>query len=218
MTRTSTILLITVAILGGCSREREATPLDTTRADSATAVSVDSAAASRPASGFPMVGIAVLDTTSAWCAAFPPDSASRAPAVGDTVAIVFASSEGPVALRGRIAAARSAPCHAEFAQSRWDGYHAFDLGLTEPRPDGDISSVALAVLGSASWSRQDGRVLADIDGDGVSEEARRCTADEGEHFTIWSVAAGATPIRRAHEYYDWGAFTDPTCKPGEDGR
>ena len=28
--------------------------------------------------------------------------------------------------------------------------------------------------------------LADLDGDGRLEEARRCTADEGEHFTVWS--------------------------------
>jgi hypothetical protein len=30
--------------------------------------------------------------------------------------------------------------------------------------------------------------------------------------------AGSAPVRRWHEYYDWGGLTDPTCQPGEDGQ
>jgi hypothetical protein len=71
----------------------------------------------------------------------------------------------------------------------------------------------LIVASDAGWSRGgNGLPRADLDRDGAVEEVRRCTADEGEHFTVWS---GST--RRWHEYYDWGGFTDPTCRPGENG-
>ena len=58
---------------------------------------------------------------------------------------------------------------------------------------------------------------ADLDRDGRLEEARRCTADEGEHFTLWSQASNGRWVRRIHEYYDWGGQTEPTCRPGEAG-
>jgi hypothetical protein len=58
---------------------------------------------------------------------------------------------------------------------------------------------------------------ADLDGDGILEEVRRCTADEGEHFTVWSARSEGGRVRRWHEYYDWGGLADPTCRPGEDG-
>ena len=45
----------------------------------------------------------------------------------------------------------------------------------------------------------------------------RRTADEGEHLTIWSLLQDGSRQRRWHEYYDWGGFTDSTCRPGENG-
>ena len=77
-----------------------------------------------------------------------------------------------------------------------------------------VPSVALIVTGHQRWVRDAGAgVRGDLDGDGRAEEARRCTADEGEHFTVWGLRPDGTPERRGHEYYDWGGFTDPTCRP-----
>jgi hypothetical protein len=74
------------------------------------------------------------------------------------------------------------------------------------------------VARDATWTpAADGRLRADLDADGVPEEAHRCAADEGEHFTVWSVHPDGRRERRWHEYFDWGAFTDPTCAPGDDG-
>jgi hypothetical protein len=195
--------------------ERDATP----RVDSPTAAANPPAvSAASAARGFPLVGIAVRDTASAWCAAFPPDSANRQPAVGDSLAIVFASADAPASLDARIAAPRSAQCHAEFAQPRWHGYTFYDLAVTQPVEGVNVSSVALAVVSPARWTSRDGRVMADLDGNGAPEEARRCAAHEGEHFTIWSALPGEAPVRRAHEYYDWGAEVEATCNAGDDGR
>lgn len=171
------------------------------------------------AATFPRVGIAVRDTALAWCAAFPSDSSAPAIVAGQKVAIVFGKPTGLPALRARIVAAREAPCHAEFAQPRWFDYTAYDLALDDaPAAGAEVDNVALAVASVAAWSRgPDGTSRADLDGDGTPEEARRCAADEGEHFTIWSIARDGARLRRAHEYYDWGALVDPTCKPGENG-
>ncbi len=206
------MVLVGVLFSGACSKARDAT-----RTDSTTVVAKPPAHDIESLHAFPIVGIAVRDTSSAWCAGFPPDSMARQPAAGDTVAIVFGAVESPPALYARIGARRSAQCHAEFPQPRWDGYSAYDLTLIQPVPDGDVSSVALAVVSASRWTRKDGRVVADLDGD-VPEEAHRCAADEGEHFTIWNVVPGQAPIRRAHEYYDWGAQVERTCKPGDDGQ
>lgn len=77
--------------------------------------------------------------------------------------------------------------------------------------------IALAVASAVRWERdQAGVVHADLDNDGAREEARRCLKGEGEHLTIWSPGPGGARVRRWHEYFDWGAFVDPTCQPGED--
>ena len=160
------------------------------------------------------VGIAVQDTTGSWCGMFPPDSAGSL-TVGRAVAIVFADSAGSV-LSARLAARRREPCHAEVAQSRWYDYVAHDL---ESRPDSaDTPIVGLAVVSPAAWVRgTDGVMRADVFGDGVPDDVRRCRADEGHHFTLWDVRRDGTRARGGHEYFDWGALVDPTCKAGEDG-
>ena len=172
-----------------------------------------------PAAGapraLPPVGIAVLDTAGRWCAAFPSAAAELGP--GARVTIVFAGDAEMPAWRAAVERLRDAQCPAAFAQSRWTDYRAYDLALLDsPQPAAaPVPLATLAVAGEASWVRgADGRVRADLDGDGSMEEARVCRADEGHHFTIWSDSGGSRR-RRAHEYYDWGAFVDPTC-PAEE--
>jgi hypothetical protein len=214
--------LLIFTLLAACTARRESPAGDSVSlADSAAsraAVSAMSPAASPTA--FPPVGVAVRDTASAWCAAFPRDSTAPPLAAGHPIAIVGAMPTGAPALIARVARQRTAECHAEFAQPRWSDYVAYDLVLNDSLPPGaEVSGVALAVASAAPWTRDpDGRTRADLDGDGSREEARRCAADEGEHFTIWSPTPNGTRARRAHEYYDWGALVDPTCAPGDDGR
>ena len=166
----------------------------------------------------PRFGLAVSDTLGAWCAEFTSDSGVAPIEPGGQVTIIFPGPGTLTAVDARVRGSRSTECWAAFAQPRWFGYTAYDLGLTGKLADaGQLPTVALLMTGTANWTRgPDGLVRADLDGDGVPEEARRCTADEGEHFTIWAVQPGRAR-RLWHEYYDWGAFTDPTCRRGENG-
>jgi hypothetical protein len=158
-----------------------------------------------------VVGIALTDTTGAWCAEFPSDSAVNV-SEGETATIIFAVSDGTVARKVRIGAARSAQCGTAFPQPRWESYSSFDLAALDSAV---TSAVGLIVIGEVGVARAAGIARADIDGDGISETIRRCAADEGEHFTVWS---GNPRKRRWHEYFDWGAVVDRTCRDGEDGR
>jgi hypothetical protein len=161
-----------------------------------------------------------VDSLRAWCVEFVADSAAPAPRPGRLVAIVFPGPATVSALRAMLGRSRPGECPAEFPQPRWIDYVAYDLQLTDSVPPDatNLPSVALVVASEATWSRgADGVVRADVDGDGRPEEVRRCTADEGEHLTLWSPRPGGGRVRRWHEYHDWGGFTDPTCKPGEDG-
>lgn len=171
------------------------------------------------ATAFPRIGLAVSDTARAWCAEFVSDSTHPAIEPGRTVTIVVGTAAVPT-LGARVRAPRVHQCPAEFAQPRWIDYAAYDLELADSPPrDVQLPIVALVVASGAPWTRgADSLFRADLDGDGVPEELRRCTADEGEHFTVWSRGSGGARVRRWHEYYDWGAFTDPTCAPGEDGQ
>jgi hypothetical protein len=172
------------------------------------------------ADSLPLTGLAVADSLRAWCAEFVADSAAPAPRPGRRVTIVFPGPATVPALRARLGHTRPGECAAEFPQPRWIDYGAYSLQLIDSLPPEatNLPNVALVVASEATWSRgADGVVRADVDGDGQPEEARRCTADEGEHLTLWSPRPGGGRVRRWHEYYDWGGFTDPTCKPGEDG-
>ncbi len=184
-------------------------------------------AESEVAPPIPAVGLAVRDSTFAWCAAFPTDSAASARpsslAVSEPVAVVFAGTDSSLPLRATIARRRPSPCPAAFPQLRWETYTAYDLALVDPphqQAAADAPDIALAVASNASWERGgDGRPRADLDGDGEPEEVRLCAADEGQHFTVWSRSERSDEWRRvAHEYYDWGVEVEPDCLPGEDGR
>jgi hypothetical protein len=169
----------------------------------------------RTAASRPPVGLAIRDTTGAWCAAL--DSTMAAHVQPGTVAnIVVPGAEDIAPMRARIRGARTAQCSAAFPQPRWDTYRAFDvdtLGASDAR-----AIIGVIVLADVQWTRTaTGTLQADIDGDGRMDELRRCAADEGEHFTVWSPAENGM-VRWAHEYFDWGAIVDPTCKAGEDGR
>lgn len=159
----------------------------------------------------PVVGIAIVDTAGTWCAEFPAGAASQI-REGTNATIIFAGDSGTVSRPVRIGTARSAQCAAAFPQPRWDSYSAFDL---VPLDSVVSSSIGLILSRELNVTRTGGATDADIDGDGVPETIRRCAADEGEHFTVWS---GNPPRRLWHEYFDWGAIVDPTCRAGENGR
>jgi len=167
----------------------------------------------------PKIGLAVLDESARWCAEFVSDSTHSPLEAGRRVTIVFAGNTPMTTRVARIIGPQDEQCPAAFAQPRWIDYQAYRLELVDSESGAATTApVALVVASEARWEPgSDGIVRADLDGDGTPEEARRCAADEGEHFTIWSVTPANAPTRRWHEYYDWGALVDPTCKPGEDG-
>ncbi len=166
----------------------------------------------------PPIGLAVAVGDRAWCAEFRIDSAS-ALARGTAVTLVFAQPATVPAWAARVRGPHDGECPAAFPQLRWHDYTAYALELERPVPESEMPVVALVVASAAPWARgRDGIVRGDLDGDGAPEEVRRCTADEGEHFTVWSARAGVGLVRRWHEYFDWGGLTEPTCGPGEDGR
>ena len=223
--RTPARTLATVALVAACARA-ESPPPDSAAAGASTRAVAESAAASAPVTPaqaavgrarFPLVGIAVRDTAMRWCVALPPDTAQLQE--GGPVALVFATRETSTTWLARLGPARDRQCHTEFAQPRWEGYRFHDLTVRDTSAGpAQPWGIAMAVLSAAEWGQLgDGRVIADLDGDGAHEEARLCSADEGHHFTIWSVGADGTRVRRAHEYFDWGALVERTCKAGEDG-
>jgi hypothetical protein len=199
-------------VLLGCERSSDRAP------GSPADASVTSGAASRVASvgAMPAVGVAVPDSGTIWCVAFPPASPAYGP--GARVTLVLADAREVPAWRAAVVRRRTVACPTAFGQPRWADYVTYDLALVDSfRPDDQrIPLATLAVASDARWVRgADGRARADLDGDGRAEEARVCSADEGQHFTIWSVDATGRRYRRAHEYFDWGALVEPTCAPEE---
>lgn len=209
------ISLLVLAACGGCG---ESTEGGSVPADSTTSVAGDNA--TRAVGSLPRIGIAVADTGLAWCGAVLNDAASPALQSGTDVMIVFAGQATVPARTGRVLRRRDGQCPAAFNQPRWADYVAYDVEITDALPPGgaEMPTVALLVVSDVPWVRTaDGIATADLNGDGRPEEARRCTAGEGEHLTVWGQTADGTTIRHWHEYFDWGAFTEPTCRPGEDG-
>lgn len=201
-----------------CGPGGEGTDGGSAPADSSTAAT--GAIATRAVGALPRIGIAVADTGLAWCGAVLNDAASPALESGTDVMIVFAGRATVPARAGRVIRRRGNQCPAAFNQPRWADYTAYDVEITDALPSGgaEMPTVALLVVSDVPWVRTaDGMARADLNGDGRPEEARRCTAGEGEHLTVWGETADGTTIRHWHEYFDWGAFTEPTCRPGEDG-
>jgi hypothetical protein len=203
---------VVALLLAGCRSGADDAPPKATAAEDA-----------RPkptAAPLPRIGLAVVDSERVWCAEFLTDSAAPALESGQRVTIVFAGSAPAPTPRARVAGPHPGQCPAAFPQPRWIDYLAYRLELIDtPAADSsDTPIVGLVIASEGPWARgPDGVMRADLDGDGILEEARRCTADEGEHFTVWSARSGGGRVRRWHEYYDWGGLTDPTCQPGEDG-
>jgi hypothetical protein len=169
--------------------------------------------------GLPPIGIAVEEANGAWCVEFPSDTQpSLAP--GTPVAIVFPDRGESMVWTSRLTRTSRGQCQTAFPQTRWHGYSAYHVELLSSSASSVAShkTVGLAVASELSWKRSpQGTLYADLDGNGLPEEARRCAADEGEHFTIWSLRPDGEWERTGHEYFDWGAITDRTCGPGEDG-
>ena len=215
------LTLVAVLVLVACrpTGDRPQPAADTSSSGLAHRTVVRPGTAAGESVSFPAVGVAVPDSA-LWCAEFPDSGASAALAPGQRVTIVFVKPTKFASWGAHVRQRRSLPCPTAFGQPRWDGYASYDLALIGSlRLDGDrMPTATLVVASAATWVRgADDLVRADLDGDGIQEEARRCTADEGEHFTIWSVFGATRRVRRAHEYFDWGAFTNPTCRPGEAG-
>lgn len=177
-------------------------------------------ASARPVAGLPRIGIAVRDSAGGWCTEFVADTSAQGLPRGQRVTLVFPGPSGVPFLRAQVTGARHGQCPAVFPQPRWVDYLAYGIELAGRSTAGaSVPAVALVVVGDTAWARgADGVVRADLDGDGAFEEARRCLADEGEHLTIWTPGPGGKRVRRWHEYFDWGAFTQRTCADGEDGR
>lgn len=168
----------------------------------------------------PRIGLAVRDTSGAWCAEFRADSGLRGLTPGEQATVVFGGPGARLAVPAVIGAVQPSPCGTAFAQPRWIDYAAYQLSVpAATEPDTLTPMVALIVAGAPPWAAGPGGLpRADLDGDAIPEEVRRCAADEGEHFTVWSVGSNGAAVRRWHEYFDWGAFTDPTCRTGENGQ
>jgi len=167
----------------------------------------------------PRIGLAVTDTLGQWCAEFVIDSTADPLAAGQPVTLLFPGDAPVPSLRGRLDSRQAQECPSAFPQPRWADYEAIRMARIDSLPSGVASpAVALVVTGHQQWSvGAGGAVRGDLDGDGQLEEARRCTADEGEHLTVWSFGPDGKPVRRWHEHHDWGGFTDPTCRPEEMG-
>lgn len=161
----------------------------------------------------PPLGIAIPDSLDRWCAALAADSL----AVGTRVTLVFPDSGSAVLdRRGRVVVRRATPCATAFPQLGLAEDATYELIVDDTAGLGAAWSVAMVAASEAPWSRgTDGVARADLDGDGTPEEARKCREGEGEHFTLWSRPAGAASRRVWKRYFDWGAFVDADCAPGE---
>lgn len=192
------------------------------RGDPASLTSGDTAAASRrdTTRALPPVGLAVPDSGRAWCATFEYAMLAHGSlAAGEHVTLVFPEpGVDSASYDARVRRERSAPCSTSFgAFGLGDSSRAYELeavGSEPPAPYGGLTS-ALVVASDARWTRAaDGTERADLDGDGLPEEARACLVDEGRYYTIRSASApGAKP--RWTAYFDLGALVDPTCAPGD---
>jgi hypothetical protein len=203
-------VLVAIACTAGCSQPPRDTSADTTGASAAVS-----------SQALPPMGLAVM-TDAGWCAEFPGESApsSTATAAGlQSLTLLLLDGKDGATRPARLGELRQAPCPTAFPQPRWEGYSAYRVESPSPAvTDARTSTLAIVIANQIAWSTEtDGRLRADLDGDGLLEEAHRCAADEGEHFSVWTVRADGSRERRWHEYVDWGAFTDPTCTPGDDG-
>lgn len=179
--------------------------VDTSRSHPGTATTT--------AGRIPPMGIAIPDSLDRWCAALDADSLAG----GTQVTLVFPDSASAVlSRRARILTRRATACDTAFPQFGVAEDATYELRVGDTTGLGAAWSVAMVAVSEVPWTRAaDGVARADLDGDGTPEEARKCRAGEGEHFTLWSRSAGAAPRRVWQRYFDWGAFVDANCAPGE---
>jgi len=166
---------------------------------------------------FPPTGVATEHREDQWCLEVSSAFGTLAP--GSPLALVFSDPVEAVVWTATLGERLAGQCETAFPQPRWVDYSAYALVLSEDAQRRTVrTTVGFAVIGEFTWRRgPTGQLRADLDGDGTLEEARRCAAGEGEHFTLWSLRPGGSE-RRAHEYFDWGAIVEATCTPGDDGR
>ena len=203
---------IAIATIGCAGTENDQPPPESARAVADTA-SREGATARDSGTTLPPVGVAIHDKAGRWCVALGIDSLSPK----ETVTIVFPDSASAIVSLSARATRRATPCATAFPQLQLVEDAVYDLTVLDTAGAGDVAPVAIAVVSGARWSRgADGAVRADLDGDGNPEEARVCRAHEGEYFTLWSRPARDSIARSVWgRYFDWGAFVDANCAPGE---
>jgi hypothetical protein len=75
----------------------------------------------------------------------------------------------------------------------------------------EIIRPTIAIAGfNGSLKVTNGRVRADLNGDGRLESFRLCTSNEGLHLTVW-IGEPLNGERLWHEYYYLGYDVEPTC-------
>ena len=208
-------LVMACLILGvsGCDGAPEQAPASDSARTSGDASLPDSGASAGSMPTLPWIGVAIHDTANRWCVALAHDSLPER----EVVTIVFPdSASGVLSLSGRIVARRATPCATAFPQLQLAEDATYDLTVVDTVALGDAASVAIAVVSDVRWSRgADGVARADLDRDGLLEEARACRAHEGQYFSLWRrPAADSAPRSVWGRYFDWGAFVDANCAPG----
>ena len=87
-------------------------------------------------------------------------------------------------------------------------FYAFQIGEEHFDP-------AIAVVGfTGDFKIKNGKIRADLNGDGTAESFRSCTSSEGLHLTVWAGEPLITK-RMWHGYYYLGYDVAPSCKPAD---
>lgn len=117
---------------------------------------------------------------------------------------LFSTVDSAVAAHATVDGARAEACPGDSDADPAD--RAYRLTGVEP-------GFYVAAVGEHRISKSaDGRAVADVDGDGRSEEAHACASAEGLHLSIWTGPALRGRLRW-HRYVYLGYDTEPTCRP-----
>lgn len=148
------------------------------------------------------VGVALTRDPGSHCLAIP------APGLKPGTQLTLADpSDSAAVIRAVIAGTVEGMCPGEVPGVE-DHLYALRIEshvIPEPR------SVWFALLLEDGILTASGRgILGDIDHDGIVEQLRVCTSNEGLHLTIWSGAPLVGP-RRWHRYFFLGYDVEPSC-------
>jgi hypothetical protein len=124
--------------------------------------------------------------------------------------------EVPTIAEGTIVERLSKPCDDKVGNG--DGEAVPSFYRVNVPDKGNLSATSFVVVGvvepATPIAIHDGKIDADLDGDGTKEFFRTCTSSEGEHFQVWT----GPPLDgkpRWHWYYYAGYDTSYTCTDRE---